>query len=303
MIAFSEKKGCSSCNQPKDEKCGASPAVLQINNPSECMLFHKVEIPASMGNEITIPPKPGLYKNVLLYYEATGNAYFYSSDGVPTLLSYTDYLRLLNKPSINGVTLAGDKSLDDLGITAAIAAAIPASPTVFTMQYTTGSPDSFLPGWQDHSIVEKIGVTNGTPAWGIYKTSLSSSGSGPNYPVTFLNEKTGDVISPEALYNLLLGGEDVVLNHVPLGVKIVGEWADDTAYVDGIRLTKFVESSPYASVGFGGSAFIETFIPIYGENDGITIPCQLGFSISGYTDGDALVYDQMVVRGINVQTE
>ena len=116
MIAFSEKKGCSSCNQPKDEKCGASPAVLQINNPSECMLFHKVEIPASMGNEITIPPKPGLYKNVLLYYEATGNAYFYSSDGVPTLLSYTDYTRLMNKPSINGVTLVGNKSLADLGI-------------------------------------------------------------------------------------------------------------------------------------------------------------------------------------------
>lgn len=295
--------GCN-CGKPKcDGHCGISPAVLQINNPSECMLFHKVEIPASMGNEITIPPKPGLYKNVLLYYGATGNAYFYSSDGVPTLLSYTDYLRLLNKPSINGVTLAGDKSLDDLGITAAIAAAIPASPTAFTMQYTTGSPDSFLPGWQDHSIVEKIGVTNGTPAWGIYKTSLSSSGSDPNYPVTFLNEKTGDVISPEVLYNLLLSGEDVVLNHVPLGVKIVGEWADDTAYVDGIHLTKFVESSPYASVGFGGPAFIETFIPIYGENDGITIPCQLGFSISGYTDGDALVYDQMVVRGINVQTE
>lgn len=303
MIAFSEKKGCSSCNQPKDEKCGASPAVLQINNPSECMLFHKVEIPASMGNEITIPPKPGLYKNVLLYYEATGNAYFYSSDGVPTLLSYTDYTRLMNKPSVNGVMLVGNKSLDDLGITAAIAAAIPAFPTVFTMQYTTGSPDSFLPGWQDHSIVEKIGVTNGTPAWGIYKTSFSSSGSDPDYPVTFLNEKTGDVISPEALYNLLLSGEDVVLNHVPLGVKAVSEWADDTAYADGIHLTKFVDSSSYGSVGFGGSAFIEAFVPIYGENDGITVQCQLGFSISGYTDGDSLVYGQMTVRGINAQTE
>ena len=54
--------GCN-CGKPKcDGHCNASPAVLQINNPSECVLFHKVEIPASMGNEITIPPDPGLYK-------------------------------------------------------------------------------------------------------------------------------------------------------------------------------------------------------------------------------------------------
>ena len=108
--------GCN-CGKPKcDGHCNASPAVLQINNPSECVLFHKVEIPASMGNEITIPPEPGLYKNVLLYYEATGNAYFYSSDGIPTPISYTDYTRLTNKPTINGVMLVGNKSLDDIGI-------------------------------------------------------------------------------------------------------------------------------------------------------------------------------------------
>lgn len=42
--------GCN-CGKPKcDGHCNASPAVLQINNPSECVLFHKVEIPASMGN-------------------------------------------------------------------------------------------------------------------------------------------------------------------------------------------------------------------------------------------------------------
>lgn len=294
--------GCN-CGKPKcDGHCNASPAVLQINNPSECVLFHKVEIPASMGNEITIPPEPGLYKNVLLYYEATGNAYFYSSDGIPTPISYTDYTRLTNKPSINGVMLVGNKSLDDLGITAAIAAAIPASPTVFTMQYATGSPNNFLPGWLDYGIVEKIGVTDETPAWGIYKTSLYCTDD-PNYPVTFLNEKTGDVISPEALYNLLLSGEDVVLNHVPLGVKTVGEWADDTAYADGVHLTKFVESSPNGPVGFGGSAFVEVFVPIYDEDNGRRILCQLGFSISGHIEGETPVYDWMFVRGINVRAE
>lgn len=294
------------CNKPCSfKKCPKVP-----KHGCDCCPFRKVVIPEVLGDDSEgsdYAPENGAYQNALVEYKANGAMYIYSSDGIYTKVTgrggASDYGALTNKPSINGHELVGNKSLDDLGITAAIAAAIPASPTVFTMQYATGSPDSFLPGWQDHSIVEKIGVTNGAPAWGIYKTSLSSSGSDPNYPVTFLNEKTGDVISPEVLYNLLLSGEDVVLNHVPLGVKIVSEWADDTAYVDGIRLTKFVESSPYASVGFGGTAFIETFIPIYGENDGITIPCQLGFSISGYTDGDALVYDQMVVRGINVQTE
>lgn len=116
MTAFTGKKGCSSCNKPKDEECGLSPAVLQINNPSECVMFHKVTIPASMGNEVTIPPDPGKYRNALVYYEASGNAYMYTSDGMPVLLSYTDYLRLMNKPTINGVTLAGDKTLEEIGV-------------------------------------------------------------------------------------------------------------------------------------------------------------------------------------------
>ena len=294
-------------NKPHLEGC----PNIDCHNNKDCCPFRKIVIPSVMGGDSEgedYAPENGAYRNALVEYESNGHIYMYSSDGIPTRIAgengVSDYEVLTNKPSINGHELVGNKSLDDLGITAAIAAAIPASPTVFTMQYATGSPDSLLPGWQQNqNIVEKIGVTSGTPEWGIYETSFYSSGSDPDYPVTFLNEKTGDVISPEALYNLLLSGEDAVLNHVPLGVKIVSEWADDTAYVDGIRLTKFVESSPYASVGFGGSAFIEAFIPIYGENDGITISCQLGFSISGYTDGDALVYDQMVVRGINVQTE
>lgn len=121
--------GCN-CGKPKcDGKCGISPAVLQITNPSECVLFHKVTITSAMGNEVTIPPSTGLYKNTLLYYEATGNAYFYSSDGVPTLITYTDYLRLSNKPSINGVTLAGDKALADLGIQAIMSGATAGRPT------------------------------------------------------------------------------------------------------------------------------------------------------------------------------
>lgn len=114
--------GCD-CGKPKcDGHCGVSPAVLQINNPSECVLFHRVEVPASMGDSKTNPPKSGAYKNVLLYYEADQTSWLYSSDGIPQKLvnGLTDYEAAINLPQINGVTLLGNKSLDDLGITDAI---------------------------------------------------------------------------------------------------------------------------------------------------------------------------------------
>lgn len=75
------------CGKPKcNGECGLSPAVLQINN-RECILFSKVSIPASMGDETTIPPAPGKYKNTLLYYEATHTSYLYTSEGIPTRIS------------------------------------------------------------------------------------------------------------------------------------------------------------------------------------------------------------------------
>ena len=81
------------CGKPKcNGKCGISPAVLQINN-SECTLFHRVDVPASMGDSTENPPKNGAYRNVLLYYEADENAFLYNSDGIPTRITgvSTDY--------------------------------------------------------------------------------------------------------------------------------------------------------------------------------------------------------------------
>lgn len=62
-------------------------AVVEINNPEKLILFRKVVIPASMGDETMVPPVIGKYCNVLLEYEANGNIYLYSSDGIPTKLS------------------------------------------------------------------------------------------------------------------------------------------------------------------------------------------------------------------------
>ena len=118
--------GCD-CGKPKcDGHCGVSPAVLQINNPSECVLFHKVTVPAAMGTSAENPPKVGAYRNVLLCYEADGEVYLYTSDGIPIKITGTtsNYEILTNKPKINGVELVGDKSLGDIGVVDAITTAL-----------------------------------------------------------------------------------------------------------------------------------------------------------------------------------
>lgn len=79
--------GCN-CGRPESNgKLNFTPAVVQIDNPERLVLFRKVVIPASMGDEKMVPPVIGKYYNVLLEYEANGNLYIYSSDGIPTMLS------------------------------------------------------------------------------------------------------------------------------------------------------------------------------------------------------------------------
>ena len=110
---------CESCGD-KPKKCNKdfTKAVIEIDNPEQITLMRKVTIPASMGDDTTVPPVVGKYKNVLLYYEANQKSYLYSSDGVPTQLvnGVTDYEAAVNLPQINGYTLLGNKSADDLGL-------------------------------------------------------------------------------------------------------------------------------------------------------------------------------------------
>lgn len=101
------------------------PQVLQINNQECPTLFHKVTIPAEIGDDEAYPPKPGLYRNTLLVYEANNHVWMYSSDGIPTFISdggqgVDDYNELTNKPSIEGNELVGDSSLEDIGVMDAI---------------------------------------------------------------------------------------------------------------------------------------------------------------------------------------
>lgn len=254
--------GCN-CGKPKcDGHCNASPAVLQINNPSECVLFHKVEIPASMGNEITIPPDPGLYKNVLLYYEATGSAYFYSSDGIPTPISYTDYTRLTNKPSINGVMLVGNKSLGDLGININDATLTIKQGETTLGTFSANASENVeinIPGTGDEPTSFTVSYDTTVSPWTHTDAGLlfyeqgMSDGTFPQFfdriqtfvvpGVSFTNDKTGDVLNAEGLYNLLETGADVVLNGVPVGMRLVHNNSTTTFTTgnitcDGVKLNK-----------------------------------------------------------------
>lgn len=114
---------------PKCEKDCNTPKVLEIHNHECPVLFHRVVVPAAIGDDETNPPRNGQYRNVLLVYEANGHVYLFSSDGIPTFISdggsgTIDYEELENKPLINGHELVGDSSLEDIGVADAIADAL-----------------------------------------------------------------------------------------------------------------------------------------------------------------------------------
>ena len=79
-LCGASKKRCSCKNKDFTK------AVIEINNPEQIALMRKVVIPASMGDDTTVPPAIGKYHNVILHYEANSHTYLYSSDGIPTLL-------------------------------------------------------------------------------------------------------------------------------------------------------------------------------------------------------------------------
>ena len=91
--------------------------------PKDChkpnpLIFRRVIIPSALGDDKENPPENGAYCNALVIYEANNAMYLYSSDGIPTKIptSITSYNDLTHKPSINGVELEGEISLEDLGI-------------------------------------------------------------------------------------------------------------------------------------------------------------------------------------------
>lgn len=78
------------CPCETDQCAGKLPAnVIQLVKEAGPVLFHRVDRPASLGDDIATPPETLDYRNVLLVYEANGHVYLYSSDGIPTFISYS----------------------------------------------------------------------------------------------------------------------------------------------------------------------------------------------------------------------
>ena len=105
---------CNSCGikKPKNDARDFTKVVVENINPEEIVMFRKVTVPASMGDDTANPPKVGKYHNVILYYEANDNIYIYSSDGIPTLVTANvDKLKAaLNKEILDRE--AGDAALE-----------------------------------------------------------------------------------------------------------------------------------------------------------------------------------------------
>lgn len=165
------------CGKPKcNGKCGISPAVLQINNPDECTLFHKVTVPASMGDSKTNPPKNGDYKNVLLYFEADKTSWLFSSDGIPTQLvsGMTNYEDAQNLPSINNHTLMGNMSGSDLDLQDKLTAGDNIQITGTTISATDTTYDDFVGATPDAA--GEAGLVP-APASGVTEKFLKSDGT------------------------------------------------------------------------------------------------------------------------------
>lgn len=239
--------------------CGMSPAVLQINN-KDCTLFHSVTIPAIMGDETENPPANGLYKNVLLYYEASGNAYFYSSDGIPTKLTYatTDYNALTNKPTINGVTLEGALTPASLGININDATlTIKQGDTTlgtFSANASENVEVNIPEGGADEPIYITLGFSQ-TGDWVHWAAGMNidydeTAAAGRRMTTRVIPEVTfngsGVSYTAEEVFNMLEAGKDVVFMNVPLGWHGNGTASGVTApqsNTDRLRLTSRVSTS------------------------------------------------------------
>lgn len=78
---------CGSCGEKGPDNTKDFPrSVVEIHNPERLVFLRKVIVPASMGDESSVPAAIGKYFNVILQYEANNHVYIYSSDGIPTQL-------------------------------------------------------------------------------------------------------------------------------------------------------------------------------------------------------------------------
>lgn len=107
------------CEPKRKDYKGESntPKVLQIESKEAPVLFHRIDVPSSMGDDISNPPVQGQYKNILVVYEANGHAYLFNSDGVYTQIAWGDnnnFDALINRPSYAGELMTHETNIPDV---------------------------------------------------------------------------------------------------------------------------------------------------------------------------------------------
>lgn len=107
---------CPKCRKKmeKGHKCHA-PKVIQINNGTEVVTFHTVEL----SSEADFPVQNGAYKNTIVRYLADATVYLYSSDGIPVSLTpdaIRDFNSLINRPRYDGVEMTSMTDIPDLSV-------------------------------------------------------------------------------------------------------------------------------------------------------------------------------------------
>lgn len=92
------------------------PQAIQVVGPSDIVLFHRVDVPASLGDDTTNPPVQGEYHNILLVYEANGHAYLYNSDGIYTRIhGVGSFDELSGRPKYAGEVMTSATEIPDIG--------------------------------------------------------------------------------------------------------------------------------------------------------------------------------------------
>ena len=112
---------CSECEMnnrlPRIQDTLPNP-VIEIHNDEELVLFHRVDVPAALGDDETNPPVQGAYKNTLVVYEANNHVYLYNSDGIYTALEgaggVSNFDDLEGRPTYAGQTMTSSTNIPDV---------------------------------------------------------------------------------------------------------------------------------------------------------------------------------------------
>ena len=267
------------CGKPKcGGQCGLSPAVLQINN-RECILFSKVSVPASMGDETTFPPEPGKYKNTLLYYESTKTSFLYSSDGVPTRISADPESIPIATTTTPGGIIVGNGLEVDAGGVVSIAGGIitiddalstssenPVQNKVITTALNTKADTSAIPTktsdlQNDSGFLEEVPVASSDDVGGVrVGTGLAIDQDGILSATGLATVDWDDIQDKPTFSTVATSGDYEDLTNLPslAPVATTGDY-DDLINTPNVPIILMTDTDP----GEGSPLAANTFVAVY----------------------------------------